>query len=133
MADLFGSYKSGWEEAAQMLGMLGPRLSRSGLSTQKGVLLYEQLMHPLIDSVYLIWWSITHTHTRNLQVLQHKCLNFVINVPWYSYLSYKEIYKDLELLFFADHIRSLMKGFKSKLAGVGNTILWELELDFGSL
>lgn len=113
--------------------MLGPCLNRSGLSIQKTVLFYEQLMHPLVDYVYLIWWSITHTHIRNLQVLQRKCANFVIDAHSYSYISNKEIYKDLEVPIFADHIRSLMKGFKSKLAGVGNPILWELELEFGSL
>jgi hypothetical protein len=40
--------------------------------------------------------SITHAHIRNLQVLQCKCLNIVINAPWYLYISDK----DLEVPFF---------------------------------
>ena len=66
-------------------------------------------------------------------MLQCNCVNIVINAPLYSYISSKEIYKDLEVPFFVGHIRSLMKVFKSNLAGVGNPILWELELDFSSL
>lgn len=61
--------------------MQGPCLNISGLSIQKTVLFYEQLMHPLMDYVYLIWWSITHTHIRNLQVLHCKCASIVINAP----------------------------------------------------
>ena len=117
----------------QRLDMLDPHLNRRTLSFLKNVLLYEQLMHPLMNNIQLIWWSITHTHIRILQLLQHKGLNIVINAHWYSYISNKQIYKGLDILLFVDHIRSLMKGSKSKLAGVGNPLLWELELVKGCL
>ena len=50
-ADMFGTYKSGREEAVQRLDMLDPHLNRRTLSFLKNVLLYEQLMHPLMNNV----------------------------------------------------------------------------------
>jgi len=51
--------------------------------SKKNVMFYEQLIHPLMSNVYLIWWSITHTHAWNLRLLQRKGLNIVINATLY--------------------------------------------------
>ena len=40
------------KRAAHRLGSLGPLLNRSGLSIRNSVLLYEQLIHSVMDNVY---------------------------------------------------------------------------------
>jgi hypothetical protein len=72
-------------KAAQRLGVLGPLLNRrSGLSIKNGVLLYKQLIRPIMDYACPIWRSAAHTHVRKLQVLQSKCLPIATNAPWYN-------------------------------------------------
>jgi hypothetical protein len=68
-----------WKKVAQRLGLLSPILNRrSGLSIRNGMLLYKQLIHPMIDYACPIW----HTHINKLQVLQSKCLCIATNTPW---------------------------------------------------
>jgi hypothetical protein len=45
------------------------------------VLLYKQLIHPMMDYACPIWRSAAHSHVRKLQVLQPKCLRIVTNAP----------------------------------------------------
>jgi hypothetical protein len=62
--------------------MLGPLLNRkSDLSVRKGVLLYKQLICPMMDYACLAWRSATHTHVRRLQMLQSKCLRLSTGAP----------------------------------------------------
>jgi hypothetical protein len=64
------------------------------------------------------------SHVRKLQVLQSKCLRTEINAPWY--VSTRQIHEDLEIPFFADHIRALTESFDSKLADAGNPLVRQL-------
>ena len=60
----------------QRIGMLGPLLSRkSDLSIRNGVLLYKQLIRPMMYYACPAWRSATRTHVGRLQVLQSKCLH----------------------------------------------------------
>jgi hypothetical protein len=45
------------------------------------------------------------------EVLQSKCLRIAINAPWY--VGNRQIYEDLGIPFFADHIRTLTGNFDS--------------------
>jgi hypothetical protein len=55
------------KKAAQRLGVLGPLLNRrSGLSVRNGVLLYKQLIHPMMDYACPIWRSTACSHVRKL-------------------------------------------------------------------
>jgi 4-amino-4-deoxy-L-arabinose transferase-like glycosyltransferase len=47
------------------------------------VLLYKQLIRPMMDYAFLIWRSAACSHVRKLQVLQSKCLRIATNAPWY--------------------------------------------------
>jgi hypothetical protein len=70
--------------AAQRLGMLGPLLKRrSGLFVRNGVLLYKQLIRPMMDYACPIWRSAARSHVRKLLVLQSKCLRIATTAPWY--------------------------------------------------
>jgi len=113
------------KRAAQRLGMLGPLLNRkSDLSARNGVLLYKQLIRPMMDYACPAWRSTARTHVRRLQVLQSKCLRLATCAPWY--VSNRHIHEDLGVPLFADHIRALTESFDSKLADVGNPLVRKL-------
>jgi hypothetical protein len=107
------------------MGILGPLLNRkSDLSVRNRVLLYRQFIRPMMDYACPVCRSAAQTHVRRLQVLQSKCLRLATVAPWY--VSNRQIHKDLGVPFFADHIRALTVSFDSKLADVGNPLVWQL-------
>jgi hypothetical protein len=72
------------KKAAQRIGMLSPLLNRkSDLSVRNRVLLYKQLIRPMMDYECPAWRSAARTHVRRLQVLQSKCLRLATGAPWY--------------------------------------------------
>jgi len=113
------------KKTAQRMGVLGPLLNRkSELSVRNGVLLYKQLIRPMMDYVCPAWRSAARTHVRRLQMLQSKCLRLATGVPWY--VSNRQIREDLGVPLFADHIKALTARFDSKLADVGNPLVRQL-------
>jgi hypothetical protein len=69
-------------KAAERLGMLGHlRNRRSDLSIRNDVLVYKQLIHPMMDYACPIWRFTAHSHARKLQVLKSKCLHVATNAP----------------------------------------------------
>jgi len=107
------------KKTAQRMGMLGLLLnSKSDLSIRNRVLLYVQLICPMMDYACPTWRSAARSHVRRLQVLQSKCLRLATGASWY--ISNRQIHEDLGVPFFADHIRALTESFNSKLADVGN-------------
>jgi hypothetical protein len=113
------------KRAAQRLGMLGPLLNRrSGLSVRNGVLLYKQLIRPMMDFTCPICRSAARSHVKKLQVLQSKCLRIATNALWY--VGNRQIHEDLGIPFFADHIRALTESFDSKLADAGSPLIRQL-------
>jgi len=70
------------KKTAHRMGMLGPLLNRkSDLSVRKGVLLYKQLIRPMMDYACPAWRSAACTHVRRLQVLQSKRLGLATDDP----------------------------------------------------
>jgi len=113
------------KRTAQRMGMLVPDLNRkSDLSIRNGVLLYKQLIRPMMDYACPAWRSATRCHVRRLQVLQSKCLRLATGAPWY--VSNRQMHEDLGVPLFADHIRALTESFDSKLADVGNPLVWQI-------
>jgi len=113
------------KKTAQRMGMLGPLLKRkSDLSIRNGVLLYKQLIRPMMDYTCPAWRSAARSHVWRLQILQSKCLHLANGAPWY--VSNRQIHEDLGVPFFADHIRALTENFDSKLADVGNPLIRQL-------
>jgi hypothetical protein len=102
--------------------MLGPLLNRKNdLSVRNGVLLHKQLIRPMMDYGCPAWRSTAHTHVRRLQVLQSKCSCLPIGAAWY--VSNRQIYDDLGVSLYADHIRALTASSDSKLADVRNPLV----------
>jgi hypothetical protein len=72
------------KKAAQRLGVLGSLLNRRiGLSITNRVLLYKQLIRPMMDYMCPVWRFAAHTHVGRLQVLQSKGLHLATGAPWY--------------------------------------------------
>ena len=84
------------------------------------MLLYKQLIRPMMDYACLAWRSAARTHVRRLQVVQSKCLRLATGAPWK--VSNSQIHADLGVALFADHIKALTVSFDSKLADVGNSL-----------
>jgi hypothetical protein len=118
------------KKAAQRLGILGPLLNwRSGLSITNSVLLYKQLVRPMMVYACPVWRAATRSHIKKLQVLHSKSLRIATNAPWY--IVNKQIHDDLGVPYFSDHIRSLTERFDSKLADVGNPLIRQLGRHLG--
>jgi hypothetical protein len=113
------------KRTAQRMGMPGPLLNRKrDLSDRNGVLLYKQIIRPMMDYACPAWRSAARSHVRRLQVLQSKCLRFATGAPWY--VSNRQIHEDLGVPLFADHVRALTASFDSKLADVRNPLVRQL-------
>jgi hypothetical protein len=98
--------------------MLDPFLNRrNGLSVRNGVLLYKQLIRPMMDYACPIWRSAARSHFKKLQLLQYNWLLTANNAPWY--VGNMQIHEDLGISFFADQIRGLTESFVSKLTDAG--------------
>jgi hypothetical protein len=107
------------KKAAQRVRTLGPLLNRrSSLSIRNGVLLYKQLIHPMMECACPVWISAAHSHIKKLQ---SKCLRIATSSPWYT--GNKQIHDDLGVPYFSDHIRHLTERIESKLADVGNPLV----------
>ena len=101
------------------MGMLIPLLNRKSVhSVRNGVLLYRQLIRPMMDYACPAWRFAARSHIRRLEVLQSKCLRLATGAP--RYVSNRQIHEDLGVPPFADHIRALTASFDSKLADAGN-------------
>jgi hypothetical protein len=86
------------KKASQRLGVLGPLFNRrSGISIRNGVLLYRQLIRPMMDYACPVWRSAARSHIRKLQVLLSKCLRIATGAPWY--ISNMQIHEDLGVPF----------------------------------
>jgi hypothetical protein len=108
------------KKTAQRMGMLGPLLNRkSDISIRNGVLLYKELIRPMMDYACHAWRSAARTHVRRLQVLQPMCIRLATSAPWY--VSNRQIHEDLGVPLFA-----LTVSFDSKLADVRNTFVRQL-------
>jgi len=95
---------------AQTVRILGPLLStKSDLPIRNVVLLYKQLIRPMMDYACPAWRSAARSHVRRLHVLQ-----------WCPLLRNMQIHEDLGVPLFAEHIRALTASIDSKTADVEN-------------
>jgi hypothetical protein len=113
------------KKASQRLCVLGCLINRrSGLSIRNRVLLYKQLIRPVMEYGCPIWRCATHSYVKQLQVLQSKCLRIATGAPWF--ISSRQIHEDLGVPFFEVHTRALTESYDSMLAGVRNPLVRQL-------
>jgi hypothetical protein len=105
--------------------MLGPFLNRKGdLSVRNGVMLYKQLIRPMMDYSCPACSYAARSHLWKMQLYQSKCPHLATGAPWY--VSNRQIHEYLGVPQFADHIRALTASFDPKLADVGNPLVRRL-------
>jgi len=86
-------------KAAQRLGMFGALCNkRSVLYIRNGVLLYKQLIRPVMEYACQVWSSPARSHVRKVQVLQSKCHRIATMAHWY--VGNRQIHEDLGIPFF---------------------------------
>jgi len=113
------SHRPGREVDCSKDGYAGTLLNtKSDLSIKNRVLLYKQLIRPLMDYACPTWRSAARSHVRRLEVLQSKCLRLATGATWY--VSNKQKQEDLGVPLFADHIRALTESVNAELADVWN-------------
>jgi hypothetical protein len=112
------------KKEAQRLGAPGSLLNRrNGLSIGNGVLLYKQLIRPMMDYACPVWGSAAPSHIKKLKALQYKYLQTATNAPWYS--GNTQIHDDMgSPLLLRPH--QISERFDSKLADVGKSLFARL-------
>ena len=69
-------------KASQRLGVLSPLLNkRSGLSIRNGLILYRQLICPIMDYACPVWRHAADSHVKRLQHVQSKSLCIIAGAP----------------------------------------------------
>jgi hypothetical protein len=92
------------QQAYQRLGMLFPILNRkSSLQKNLSLLIYKQVLRPLITYACPVWGNCAQTHLKKLQIFQNKVLRTITNAPWFVRNS--SIHKDLKISTIQDHIK----------------------------
>ena len=67
----------------QALGMLYSLLQRdSRLSADNKLLMYKQIIRPIMTYGSLVWGTAAKCHLNRLQVVQNKCLRMAVNAPY---------------------------------------------------
>jgi len=118
---LISSHRLGQEEGYSKDGYAGSLLNiQSALSVRNGVLLYKELIRPIMDYACPAWRSAARIHVRRLQVLQSKCLRLATGA--YCYERNRQIHDDLDLSTLCRPHQKL----DSKLADVGNPLVRQI-------
>jgi hypothetical protein len=124
--DLAASYRRGQKESLPATGSawLSPKQEKRPLRNKNGVLLYKQLIRPMMDYACAIWRCTARGYVKQLQALQSKCLRIATGAAWY--ISNRQIHEHLGVPFFEEHTRAPAERYDSKLAGVVNPLVRQL-------
>ncbi|GFT44183.1 RNA-directed DNA polymerase from mobile element jockey [Trichonephila clavipes] len=68
-----------WGRISLAISLIG----RSPLSLENKVILYKQILRPVITYGSLVWGASASTHMKKIQVMQNKILHVMTNAPWY--------------------------------------------------
>ena len=112
-------------KASQRLGVLSPLLNKpNGLFISNGLMLYCQLIRPIMDYGCLVRRHAADSHLKRLQHVQSKCLCIFADVPWY--ISNIELHEDMKVPYIAEHFRNLAQSFDSKIPDAENLLVRQL-------
>lgn len=113
------------QRAKRRLTILAPLLNaRSGLSIANGLLIFKQIIRPMLTYAAPVWWTAARSHIQKLQAVQSTCLRRVTGARWY--ISNRQIHEDLQIDYLQDHITGLARSFGSKLENADNPLVRQL-------
>ena len=105
--------------------MLGPLLnSKSDLSARNGVLLYKQLIRPMMDYACPAWSPSPPPLSAGYRCYTPSVFALLLVLP--GYVSKRQIQDDRGVPLFSDHIRALTASYDSRFAEVGNPLVRQL-------
>ncbi|GBN60350.1 hypothetical protein AVEN_226503-1 [Araneus ventricosus] len=93
----------------------------SPLSLNNKVLLFKQILRPILTYSAPIWCITAKTHRRKIQILQNKNLRIMTNAPWF--VRNDVIHKDLKIETIEDHVKNLSRKFFSQLQDHKNPLI----------
>ena len=94
------------KKGQQAFGMLYPMLCRdSRLSSNNKLLIYKQMIRPILTYGSLVWGTAAKIHINRLQILQNKCIRVALNAPYRSNMG--RIHKELGIKSIQDFVREM--------------------------
>ncbi|GBO07200.1 RNA-directed DNA polymerase from mobile element jockey [Araneus ventricosus] len=107
-----------WNKVHMIIPLIG---RHSPLSLNNKVLLFKQILRPILTYSAPIWCITAKTHRRKIQILQNKILRIMTNAPWF--VRNDVIHKDLKIELIEDHVKNLSRKFFSQLQDHKNPLI----------
>lgn len=102
------------QQGYQRLRILYPLINRqTSLSWKCSLLLYKQIIRPLILYAVPVWGKCAPTHINKIQVLQSKVLRVISNAPWF--VRNDALHTDFQLPTIKNYIKEVSISFFSHL------------------
>ncbi|GFT18757.1 RNA-directed DNA polymerase from mobile element jockey [Trichonephila clavipes] len=94
---------------------------RSPLSLDNKVILYKQILRPVITYGSPVWRAAATTHMKKIQVIQNKILRVMTNAPWY--VRNDVIHNDLHMEPITNYITKLSRNVFKSIESHDNPII----------
>lgn len=102
------------QQGYQRLKILYPLINRqTALSWNCSLLLYKQILRPLVLYAAPIWGNCAKTHINKIQIFQSKILRTISNAPWF--VRNEALHIDFRIPTIKDYIQNLTINFFSQL------------------
>jgi hypothetical protein len=112
----------------QRLKILYPLINRqTSLSWMCSLLLYKQIIRPLLLNAVPVWGQCASTHINKIQVLQSKVLRVISNVPWF--IQNDALHTDFNLPTIKNYIKNLSASFFCHLRKASGPEYFGLNVD----
>ncbi|GFT45295.1 RNA-directed DNA polymerase from mobile element jockey [Trichonephila clavipes] len=93
----------------------------SPLSLENKVVLYKQVLRPIITYASPVWGAAAATHMKKIQVIQNKILRLITNAPWY--VRNDVIHYDLHMEPISSYITKLARNVFRSIENHDNPII----------
>ncbi|GBM95735.1 RNA-directed DNA polymerase from mobile element jockey [Araneus ventricosus] len=110
-----------WAKVHLLIPHIGRRFP---LALENKILLFKQVLRPILTYAAQIWGLAAFTNLKKAQVLQNKSLRIIINAPWY--IKNSVIHNDLKIQTVDDFIKELSRNFFKKLENNTNQTILDL-------
>ncbi|GBN21478.1 RNA-directed DNA polymerase from mobile element jockey [Araneus ventricosus] len=111
-----------WTKVHVIIPLIG---RKSPLFLNNKVLLFKQILRPILTYASQIWGLATKTHLKKVQIMQNKILRIIPNAPWY--IRNDVTHKDFKLESTENHIQVFSRKFFQQITRNNNpTILEQL-------
>ncbi|GBN97044.1 RNA-directed DNA polymerase from mobile element jockey [Araneus ventricosus] len=107
-----------WNKVHMIIPLIG---RHTPLSLNNKVVLFKQILRPILTYSAPIWCVTAKTHRSKIQILQNKILRIMTNAPWF--VRNDVIHKDLKIELIEDHVKNLSRKFFSQLLDHKNPLI----------